>query len=105
MNKEEILRKAQQEKNDEREEQIKVRASHIGWISVIAVILFIIIFRKWHGESIMDIAMIVMAQSAAVSFYQYAKMREKKGYLFSGVISIIAFFLAFAALLSEYGVY
>lgn len=105
MNKEEILKKAQLEKNDEREEQVKVKASHIGWISVTVVILFIIIFRKLHGESIIDIAMIVMVQAAAVSFYQYFNMREKKSYLYSGILSIIGFTLAFAALLSEYGVY
>jgi hypothetical protein len=49
--------------------------------------------------------MILMAQTAAVSFYQYINMRDKKIYLFAGIISTIAVFLSLAALLSQYGVY
>lgn len=100
-----ILKKAQQEKADEREEYIKVKAFHIGWVSVSVVMLLLIIFRKIYNESAIDIVMIVMAQTAAVSFYQYVNIRDKKMYLFTGIISTVAIFIAFAALLSEYGVY
>lgn len=105
MNKEDILKKAQQEKYDEREEQIKIKAFHIGWLSVSAVMLFLIIFRFLYNESASDIIMILMAQTAAVSFYQYFNMREKKGFLVTGIVSTIAVFLSLAALLSQYGVF
>lgn len=105
MNSNEILKKAQQERNDEREEHIKVKAFHIGWISVSIVMIFILIFRRFHNESASDILMILMAQTAAVSFYQYFNIRDNKGYLFTAIISTIAFALSFAALLSQYGVY
>jgi uncharacterized membrane protein YjjP (DUF1212 family) len=105
MNKKEILKKAQQEKNDEREEHIKIKAFHVGWLSVSAVMLFLIIFRSLYNEPASDIIMILMAQTAAVSFYQYINMRDKKIYLFAGIISTIAVFLSLAALLSQYGVY
>lgn len=105
MYKKDILKKAQQEKNDEREEHIKIKAFHIGWVSVSVVMLFLIILRNLYNESASDIIMILMVQTAAVSFYQYFNMRDKKGYLFTGIISTIAFFLSLAALLSQYGVF
>lgn len=101
----EILKKAQQEKNDEREEHIKIKAFHIGWLSVSAVMLFLIFLRFLNNESTSDILMILMAQATATSFYQYFNMRDKKRYLFAGIIGTIAVFLSLAALLSQYGVY
>jgi|SRR5690554_6202980 len=105
MDNEDILKKAQQEKNDEREEHIKVKAFHIGWVSVSVVMLFLIIFRIIFNEPTSDIIMILAAQSAAVSFYQYFNMRDKKGYLITGILSIVAVLLSAAALLSQNGVY
>ncbi|RXJ04433.1 hypothetical protein DS745_03340 [Anaerobacillus alkaliphilus] len=105
MNRKDILKKAQQEKKDEREEHVKTKAFQIGWLSVTAVILFLIIFRTFNNEFVSDILMILAAQTAAVSFYQYFNMRDRKGYLFTGIMCTIAVFLSFAALLSQYGVY
>ena len=105
MNSQDILKKARQEKNDEHEEHIKVKAFHIGWLSVSAVMLFLIIFRSIYNESAIDIIMILMTQIAAVSFYQYFNIRDKKSYLFAGIISTIVVLLSLAALLSQYGVY
>ena len=105
MNNKEVLRKARQERKDEREEQIKVKAFQIGWLSVTVVILFLIIFRYLYNESVTDMMMILMAQTAAVSFYQYFNIRGSRAYLVVGIISTIAVFLSLAALLSQYGVY
>lgn len=105
MHSKDILKKARQEKNDEREEHIKIKAFHIGWLSVSAVMLFLIIFRSIYNESAIDIIMILMTQIAAVSFYQYFNIRDKKSYLFAGIISTIVVLLSLAALLSQYGVY
>lgn len=105
MNKKDIiLKKAQQERNDEREEHIKTKAFRIGWFGVTAVMLFLIFFRYYHNESANDILMILMAQTAAVSYYSYFNIREKKSYLFAAILSTIAIFLSLAALLSQYGV-
>jgi hypothetical protein len=105
MNSKDILKKARQEKKDEREEHIKIKAFHIAWMSVSAVMLFLIIFRSIYNESASDIIMILMTQTAAVSFYQYFNIRDKKRYLFAGIISTIAVLLSLSALLSQYGVY
>jgi hypothetical protein len=66
---------------------------------------FLIIFRSIYNESAIDIIMILMTQIAAVSFYQYFNIRDKKSYLFAGIISTIVVLLSLAALLSQYGVY
>ena len=104
MHSKDILKKARQEKNDEREEHIKIKAFHIGWLSVSAVMPFLIIFRSIYNESAIDIIMILMTQIAAVSFYQYFNIRDKKSYLFAEIISAIVILLSLAALSSEYGV-
>lgn len=105
MDKNEILKRAQQERKDEREEHIKVKAFHISWFSVSVVILFLIIFRFANNEYASDILMILMAHTAVNAFYQYYSLRSKEIYLYTGIISTVAFFLSLAALLSQYGVY
>lgn len=105
MNNKDILKKARQEKKDEREERINMKAFHIGWLSVSVVMLFLIIFRSLHGEPASDIMMILATQLASSSFYQYFNIRDKKIYLFAGIICTVAVFLSLAALLSQYGVF
>ncbi len=105
MDNKEILKRVQQEKFDEREEQIASKAFRIGWIGASAAMLFLIVLRSFYNESAIDLVMILMAQATTVSFYQYYNMRDKKSYLFAGIISTIAFLLSLAALLSQYGVY
>lgn len=105
MKKEDILEKARRENKDEREEQVNIAANKIGWMGVSAVMLFLIIWRAIHNESAVDIMMILMAQIVAASFYQYVKMQGKKVYLISVIFGIIGFWLALAALLSQYGVF
>lgn len=105
MNKEEILKKAQTSKSDEREEQVKARSFQIGWISVTVMMLLLIAFRAYYNESSNDIVLILMAQSTAVSFYQYKHLERKKIYLVAGIMGCVAIALGFAALLSNYWVY
>ncbi|MGX7108301.1 DUF6442 family protein [Facklamia miroungae] len=105
MKKEDILKKAQIEQKDEREEEINTKAFRIGWISVSVVMLLLIFLRSIFNESATDILIILMAQVAAASFYQYSKMPDKKIYLVGGIVAILAIILSFASLLSSYGVY
>lgn len=105
MEKNDVLRKAQNEGKDEREEEVKTRAFHIGWLCVSTVIVFLYIWRGIHDEPATDIFMILIAQSTANSLYQYFKLPEKKSYFAAGILGIIAFGMAFASLLSQYGVY
>lgn len=105
MKKEEILKKAQSEQKDEREEEINTKAFRIGRMGVTAVMLLLILLRFIFNESAIDIVIILMAQTAATSFYQYSKMRDKTIYLISGIVALMAVISGFASLLSNYGVY
>jgi|SRR5699024_738314 len=105
MNKKEIFKKAQSSQKDEREQQIEMKSFRIGWIGVTVTMLVLIGFRFYFNESAQDILMILMAQTSAASFYQYKHINNKRIYLFAGIVSLIAVFLAFAGLLSAYGVY
>ncbi|HZJ76588.1 MAG TPA: DUF6442 family protein [Oscillospiraceae bacterium] len=99
------MKKARYETEDEREEQVRTKAFHIGWIGASVVMLFLYIWRSIHDEPISDIFMILFAQNSAVLFYEYINIPEKKTYLVCGIISIIGFGLAFASLLKTYGIY
>ena len=105
MKKEDILKKAQQEKTDEREEEINTKAFRIGWMGVSVVMILLIFLRATFNETATDLVVVLLAQSAAASFYQYFEMRDKKLYLISGIMASIGVILGFASLLSSYGVY
>ncbi|MGF3066105.1 DUF6442 family protein [Facklamia sp. P12945] len=105
MEKEDVLKKAQRAQKDERDEAINTKAFQIGWVGVSVVMLLLIVLRVIFNESAIDIMIILMAQVAAASFYQYSKMPDKKLYLVSGIIAILAIILGFASLLSSYGVF
>lgn len=105
MNKEEILKQAQKEVKDEREEAINDKAFRMGWMAVTVIMLLLIAIRAYFNESAIDLIIVLMAQTAASSFYQYHKLPDRKIHLYSGIIAVIAIILGFAALLSSYGVY
>lgn len=105
MKREEILRKAQQENIDEREEKINTKAYQIGAVAVGIVMLLLIIIKNIFNDSTLDITIILVTHATAASFYQYFNMREKKIYLISGIMGLVGILLGFASLLSQYGVY
>ncbi len=105
MDKKDVLRKVRIERNDDREEHIKLKAFKIGWLGVSAVMLLLICFRAFHNEPSTDIMMILLTQIASGAFYQYINMPYKKSYLYTGIFGVIGFLLSIAALLSQYGVY
>lgn len=61
--------------------------------------------RATFNETATDLVVVLLAQSAAASFYQYFEMRDKKLYLIIGIMASIGVILGFASLLSSYGVY
>lgn len=105
MNKEEILKKAQSKRKDEREKEINTKAFRIGWMAVSIVMLILIALRAYYNETATDLVIVLMAQTAAASFYQYYKIPDQKIHLISGIIAVLAIILGFATLLSNYGIY
>lgn len=103
--KNDTLKKSSTKSKIHRESQVKEKAYAIGWIGALTVMLLLIIWRTIHKESSVDIMMILFAQSATALFYQYRKIPGRKINLIGGILATIAFGLALAALLSEYGIY
>lgn len=76
MNKDEILKRAQQEKNDEME--IQVRDKSIRW-TYIAMVLTAAIFsfiRDQQGLPMMDLCATVSISVCVGQFYRYVKTRD-----------------------------
>ena len=86
-------------KRDEKAEQVRAKSFHIGWISASIVMVFLYIWKNIHNQSASDIFMILFAQNSAALFYEYINMPEKKSHLVCGILSVIAFGLAFGSLL------
>lgn len=105
MKREDILTKAQLEKTDEREEHIAKNSFRYGWIAVNTVILLLVILRKINNKNSLDLAMILMAQGSAVSFYQYFKGKEKKSNLFFGILAFLLVIIGFVGLFKDYGMF
>lgn len=105
MKRDDILTKAQLEKNDEREEQIAKHSFRYGWIAVNIVILLLVVLRRINNENSLDLAMILMAQGSAVSFYQYSKGKEKKSNLFFGILTFSLVIIGFIVLFKDYGMF
>lgn len=103
-NKEEILKKARAENNDEREKKVETDAFSAGWIGVTIVLLILLGFRWYFNESSSDLVTIILAQSTASAFYQYKKLGERK-YLYWCILGIGGVLLGLAGVLSQYGVY
>lgn len=87
MNREDILAKAQQEKNDEME--IRVRDQSMRW-TYLAMVLTAAVFaflRGERGEPMMDLCVTVCASVVAGQLYRFFKVRDK-GCLVMGLIAL-----------------
>lgn len=101
MNKDEVLKKAQAEHGDEREEQVKDRS--LRWVCA-TMVLFAAAFayiRGMRGQPVMDLCATVCASVCAGMAYRYCKTKEKS-YLWLGIVMLactvaaaIRFFLGY----------
>lgn len=88
MNKNEILKKAQEEKNDEL--QIQIRDKSIKWTyatMVLAAFVFSIV-RSYQGFPIMDLPVTVFLSVFVGKSYRYVKTKEK-GALFMAALTLV----------------
>lgn len=101
MDKDEILKKAQAEKKDEREMQIKDKSmmwSYIVMVLAAAVFSFI---RSEQGLPMMDLSATVSASVFAGMTYRFVKTRSKETLiiavimLFVAVMATIRFFMGY----------
>lgn len=90
MDKEEILRMAQKEKNDEMEIQIKDKSMKWTYISMVIAAGIFSFIRDMKGYPIMDLTATVSISVAAGNFYKYVKCKDS-AYLIISIIMLIVF--------------
>jgi hypothetical protein len=87
MNKDEILKRAQAEKNDEREIQVKDKSMMWSYIVMISVASIFSVIRSEQGLPMMDLPATVLASDFAAFAYRFTKTKEKAD-LFLAVITL-----------------
>lgn len=90
MNKEEILKKAQAERRDEREIQVKDRSimwSYIVLVIAAAVFSFI---RSEQGLPMMDLSATVSASVFAGMMYRFVKTKDRQNLMIAVIMLLIA---------------
>lgn len=103
MKKEEILEKSRKSNlfMDEREKKIDDESYSLGMIGMLALVVFYSFWRMAHHQEFSDMMSIMTIEGAAVSFYKYRKMPEKKIYIICGIFNTIATIAFIAAFLWE----
>lgn len=87
MNREEILKKAQYEKEDEREIQVKDKSMLWSYIAMVFAAGVFSIVRSEQGLPMMDLTATVGFSVLANNVYRFIKTREKQ-YLVIGLIML-----------------
>jgi hypothetical protein len=87
MNKDEILKRAQAEKNCEREIQVRDKSMMWSYIVMILVASIFSVIRSEQGVPVMDLPATVLASEFAAFAYRFIKTKEKWD-LFLAVITL-----------------
>jgi uncharacterized membrane-anchored protein len=87
MDKDEILKKAQAEKNDERELQVKDKSMLWSYIVMVLMAAIFSFIRSEQGLPMMDLTATVSASCCATMTYRFIKTKEK-AHLFIAVIML-----------------
>lgn len=95
MNREEILRKSQQEKNDEGREYIDSRGRKYGVAGMLAIFMFLVLYYRYTGEQeqIYPLLGIIFGYLAAESLgiYQITKKKRDLAKICVGSLLCLAF--------------
>jgi hypothetical protein len=87
MDKDEILKKAQSEKYDERELQVKDKSMVWSYIVMVLMAAIFSFIRSGQGLPMMDLTATVSASACAAMTYRFIKTKEK-AHLFIAVIML-----------------
>jgi len=102
--KEDILRRAQAENKDEREEQVLIKSFKIGWYGILFTLLLIYSLQFYFDQpNSTALNLLLLAHLTATTFYQYKKL-NLNNYLIATFILLGGMVMGFTALLSQYGV-
>lgn len=92
MDKEDVLRKAQEEKNDEMEIQIRDKSMKWTYVSMVIAAAIFSFIRDMQGYPMMDLTATVSISAAVGNFYRYVKGKDKSNLLIAIVMSVIFVF-------------
>jgi uncharacterized membrane-anchored protein len=90
MDKDEILKKAQAEKKDERELQVKDKSMMWSYIVMVLMAAIFSFIRSKQGLPMMDLTATVSASCCAAMTYRFVKTKEKSDLFIALVILIVA---------------
>lgn len=99
MEREEILRKAQEEKKDERETQVKDKSMMWSYIVMVIMAALFSFIRSEQGLPMMDLSATVCGSVCATMTYRFIKTKNKEHLIIalitlaSAVIATIRFFM------------
>lgn len=100
MNKEEILKKAQEEKEDEGVEEVRAKGLTIGYKIFAGICIFLILFNLFNGLNTYDVNTLIFAFLAAEFYSRYKFTGEKKNKMVMILASITSIFNLVAYVLS-----
>lgn len=89
MDKEEILRKAQKESNDEMEVQIRDKSMKWTYITMVIAVGIFSLIRDMQGYPMMDLTATVCISVAVGNFYRYVRGKEKSSLIIALVMLVI----------------
>ena len=90
MKREEILKKAQEEKSDEREKQIKDLSFRVIYLTMAFAAVFFSCYRAAHGQTVMDLCATVCFSVCAGMTYRFVKTKEKSYLVFAVITFAVA---------------
>ena len=89
MNKEEVLVKSRQEKNDEGIKYLETKGRGVGIIGFFAIIIFIVIYNFINGQNSYSVFSIFWSYIALEGYGKYKILKERK-YLTTAIAGIVA---------------
>lgn len=93
MNREEVLKMAQNENSDEREVQIKDKSLRWTYITMVIVAAIFAFIREQNGLPMMDLCATVGASVCTGQIYRFIRTKKKE-YLVVGIIMFIVVIFA-----------
>ena len=91
MNKEDVLRKAQKEGNDEMEIQIRDKSMKWTYISMVIAAGIFSFIRDMQDYPMMDLTATVSISVAVGNFYRYIKCKDKSNLCIAAVMFVVFF--------------
>lgn len=92
MDKEDILRKAQEEKTDEMEIQVRDKSMKWTYVSMVIAAGIFSFIRDMQGYPMMDLSATVALSVAVGNFYRYMKCKDKSNLIIAIVMLVVFVF-------------